>query len=429
MPEDDHLKRIQDALEGPWQSLARAEAQKALARDEAEAARARDEAEIALAQDEVETARAQDEAEAARARDEAEAAHAQDEVEAALAQDEVETALARDDARKAREKKRVEDKLKASAPFKTIIVVAIVLVFGILWWIETFNDYNFAKTVATPVEARQGGKTPTQSPVPAASVSRLSWAEVLEEKPDPKIVRNTQFFNGITDTKLPWRVKDRLTGIEMLLVPPGKFTMGASPRDKQATEDEKPAHEVTITKAFYLGRTEVTQEQWMKLMDKNPSRFVGDKLPVECITVEEVRMFLNKVGGGLQLPTEAQWEYACRAGTTDQTYGDLDKIAWHRNAFSKTHPVGEKQANSLGFYDMIGNVNELCQDRYDGVYYKFCKDGVVDPTGSAHGKFPLLRGGNWNSDPISFRASYRFELSPNHGQTYPDYGFRVARNP
>ena len=271
----------------------------------------------------------------------------------------------------------------------------------------------------------------------------LSWAEVLEQNPDPKVVTDADFLKRITATKLPWRVKDKFTGMEMLLVPRGKFMMGASLGDKSAMGlekilaenspqfkySERPQHEVTITKAFYLGRTEVTQEQWMKLMDKNPSRFVGDKLPVECITVEEVRMFLNKVGGGLQLPTEAQWEYACRAGTTDQTYGDLDKIAWHRNAFSKTHPVGEKQANSLGFYDMIGNVNELCQDRYDGVYYKFCKDGVVDPTGSAHGKFPLLRGGNWNSDPISFRASYRFELSPNHGQTYPDYGFRVARNP
>ena len=142
--------------------------------------------------------------------------------------------------------------------------------------------------VAALVGASQGGADPEKPKfILVVTASPLSWAEVLEQNPDPKVVTDADFLKRITETKLPWRVKDKFTGMEMLLVPPGKFMMGASPSDEIALEVEKllaekfpqdkyserPQHEVTITKAFYLGRTEVTQEQWMKVMGENPSLF------------------------------------------------------------------------------------------------------------------------------------------------------------
>ena len=137
------------------------------------------------------------------------------------------------------------------------------------------------------ITIEEGAAPAKPNPAPAATVSPLSWAEVLEQNPDPKVVTDADFFKRIKKTKLPWRVKDKSTGMEMLLVPPGKFMMGMSPGDTEGVEYEKliaekrpgsknserPQHEVTITKAFYLGRTEVTQEQWMKVMGENPSLF------------------------------------------------------------------------------------------------------------------------------------------------------------
>ena len=218
------------------------------------------------------------------------------------------------------------------------------------------------------VGASQGGAAPAKSkpkPAPVATASPFAWAEVLEQNPDPKVVTDADFLKRITETKLPWRVKDKASGIEMLLVPPGKFVMGMSPGDTEASDTEKPAHEVTITKAFYLGRTEVTQGQWFKVMDTNPSHFRGESLPVETLSWYDIRVFVKKAGGGLRLPTEAEWEYACRAGTKGATYGDLDLIAWHRGASAETtHAVGKLQPNALGFCDMLGNVCEWCEDWY-----------------------------------------------------------------
>ena len=338
--------------------------------------------------------------------------------------------------------------------------------------------------VAALVGASQGGAAPAKpksnpKPTPAATASPLSWAEVLEQNPDPKVVTDADFLQRITETKLPWRVKDKASGIEMLLVPPGKFVMGMSPGDTEAVElenllekidpqlkcTERPAHEVTITKAFYLGRTEVTQEQWMKVMGKNPSEFQKwsnaerdrviakyieegltkqeaqekagaespNKLltasnPVEQVSWDDCQKFCAKTG--MKLPTEAQWEYACRAGVRKPRYGELEQIAWYEaNSASTTHPVAQKASNALGFYDMIGNVNEWCQDWYEGDYYKSCEDGVVDPTGPAQIEraYRLLRGGFWGTYSGSCRASRRLFGSPVHDSFV--VGFRVVRTP
>ena len=246
--------------------------------------------------------------------------------------------------------------------------------------------------------------------------------EDLEQNPDPTVVTDADFFKRIMETKLPWRVKDKATGIEMLLVPPGTFMMGASPGDTQARDNEKPAHEVTITKAFYLGRTAVTQAQWFKVMDTNPSHFRGELLPVDSVSWVDCQQFCAKTG--MKLPTEAQWEYACRAGTKGATYGDLDLIAWHvDNAGEETHAVGQLQPNALGFFDMLGNVWEWCEDRYGS----YSSGSVTNPTGPTTGSSRLLRGGGWNGLSDYCRASQRKNDSP--GSVYYYVGFRVVRTP
>ena len=317
--------------------------------------------------------------------------------------------------------------------------------------------------VAGLVDASQGGADPAKpKPAPAATASPLSWAEVLEQNPDPKVVTDADFLKRITETKLPWRVIDKATGIEMLLVPPGKFVMGMSPGDTETQDNEKPAHEVTITKAFYLGRTEVTQEQWMKVMGENPSKFQkgsnaerdrviakyieegltkqeaqekagaeSNKLltalnPVDTVLWDDCQKFCAKTG--MKLPTEAQWEYACRAGVLQPRYGELDQIAWYKaNSASTTHPVAQKASNALGFYDMIGNVWEWTNDWYEVEYYKSCADGVVDPTGSAQSELGarVHRGGGWFNNTDNCRASYRNYRAP--GSQFLLIGCRFAR--
>ena len=313
-------------------------------------------------------------------------------------------------------------------------------------------------------DASPGGTTPAKPqpmPTPAETASPLSWAEVLEQNPDPKVVTDADFLKRITETKLPWRVMDKASGIEMLLVPPGKFVMGMSPGDKEARDNEKPAHEVTITKAFYLGRTEVTQMQWMKVMGKNPSRFQSgsresliakyieeglttpqakekatketsngweqSENPVENVSWGDCQAFCTKTG--MKLPTEAQWEFACRAGVLEPRYGELDRIAWYDNNLQRaTHSVAQKAPNALGFYDMIGNVGEFCLDIYGDDYYKSCAEGVIDPTGPAEGRFAqprVLRGGSWINASVACRASYRGPDA--RGDQYDNVGCRFAR--
>ena len=298
--------------------------------------------------------------------------------------------------------------------------------------------------------------TSTQSTAPKTA---LEWADVLEQSPNPKVVTDADFIARIAATGLPWRVKDKSSGIEMLLVPPGKFVMGMSPGDTQAGDNEKPAHEVTLTKPFYLGRTEVTQGQWVKVAENNPSHFHSasdrdsmikklmnegltqskaeakaakesankDPLPVENVSWNNCQQFCAKTN--LRLPTEAEWEYSCRAGVRKPTYGALDDIAWlDTNSSGTTHIVGKKLPNALGFYDMLGNVCEWCSDIYGKGYYKSCEDGVVDPKGASEGSNRVLRGGYWSTySNYKCRSSSRDDLDP-HGRYY-DIGFRVARTP
>ena len=197
-------------------------------------------------------------------------------------------------------------------------------------------------------------------------------------------------------------------------------------------KDETP-HKVKLTKSFWLGRTEVTQGQWEAVMGNNPSKFKGDpNLPVEQVSWDDATEFCQKLsakgllpaGWKFVLPTEAQWEYACRAGTTGDYAGKLDEMAWYyTNSGNKTHAVGTKKANAWGLYDMHGNVWEWCAAWYG--YYP--AGALTDPAGSNTGVSRVDRGGSWYGDAADCRAAYRGRLEP--GFRSHSLGFRPALVP
>jgi len=208
-------------------------------------------------------------------------------------------------------------------------------------------------------------------------------------------------------------------GMRYVWIPPGRFRMGASVGDEEAYPDEKPAHEVTITRGFWMGQTPVTQAAWKRVMGSDPSYFKGDDLPVERITWDDARAYCEAVG--LRLPTEAEWEYAARGGTEAARYGELDEIAWYdKNSGSKTRRVGEKKANAYGLHDMLGNVYEWCSDWYGD----YSAEAVSDPKGPPSGEYRIVRGGSWVLDPRFVRVSYRIRLVPSNHDDY--FGVRCT---
>lgn len=208
--------------------------------------------------------------------------------------------------------------------------------------------------------------------------------------------------------------------------------MGCAATESECARNEKPAHAVTITKEFEIGRHEVTQALWQAVTGSNPSTFKGPDRPVEQVSWNDVQEFLavlNGLGDGYhyRLPTEAEWEYAARAGTTAEYYGDLDAIAWYGpNSGNQTHPVGEKEPNAWGLYDTHGNVWEWCQDWYaDDDYEQLGKRPAVDPRGPATGEYRVVRGGSWYKYLWFLRVSSRLGVRP--ASRYPHIGFRCVR--
>lgn len=196
-------------------------------------------------------------------------------------------------------------------------------------------------------------------------------------------------------------------GLTYVGIPQGTFIMGCSPGDGECYDVEKPAHQVTLTKGFWLGQTEVTQAAYQRVTGQNPSSWRGSALPVESITWNEADGYCRVIGG--RLPTEAEWEYAARAGSTAGRYGDFDGVAWYNgNSPNGTHKVAQKQANGWGLYDMLGNVWEWTADWYAD----YLPNAAVDPTGPASGQFRTERGGSWNGNPGLVRVSARFRFVP-----------------
>ena len=219
-------------------------------------------------------------------------------------------------------------------------------------------------------------------------------------------------------------------GMEFVLIPSGTFKMGSS----NGESDEKPIHSVTISEAFYMGKYEVTQKEWKAVMGDNPSSFKGDKLPVEQVSWNDIQEFIKKLnqkegGTKYRLPTEAEWEYAARAGSNSKwSFGDnesqLGDYAWYgSNSNSQTHPVGQKKPNKYGLYDVHGNVWEWVQDWYDSNYYS--SSPKTDSKGPSSGSYRVLRGGGWNYNAVDARSADRGNSYP--GSRYSDIGFRLVR--
>jgi formylglycine-generating enzyme required for sulfatase activity len=245
-------------------------------------------------------------------------------------------------------------------------------------------------------------------------------------------------------------------GMRMVLIPPGEFEMGSSQEEvirllEEARQQnaptsygervpaEAPKHRVKITKPFYLGLCEVTQEQYVRLMGKNPSKFQGvPNRPVEQLDWSNAMEFCRKLselppeksaGAVYRLPTDAEWEYACRAGTTTRySFGDdaamLDRYAWFsNNSGGSTQAVGQLRANAFGLFDMHGNVWEWCADWYDPGYY--ANSPADDPSGPTSGANRLGRGGSWREYAERCRAAYRLNFMPDN--RFHSLGFRVSR--
>jgi len=216
--------------------------------------------------------------------------------------------------------------------------------------------------------------------------------------------------------------------MKLVLIPAGKFMMG-SPDSEKGRDENEGQHEVTLSKPFYMGVTEVTQAQYEAIMGTNPSNFKGATSPVDNVSWNDATEFCKKLSDktnqAVRLPTEAEWEYACRAGSTTKfSFGDahesLGDYAWYStNSGSKTRPVGQKKPNAWGLYDMHGNVWEWCADRY-GAYPE---GAVTEPQGPASGMFRVLRGGAWNDSPDYCRSAYRNRTTPDNRYYYD--GFRV----
>jgi formylglycine-generating enzyme required for sulfatase activity len=261
-----------------------------------------------------------------------------------------------------------------------------------------------------------------------------------------KLTILTQFIVvmlGIAFTGSAEPQKDIITnsvGMEFVLIKPGQFMMG-SPKDEPGRYSGETQRTVTLTSPFYLQTTEVTQAQWKELMDKNPSsqKGCGFNCPVEMVSWDDVQKFIKKLNekegtDKYRLPTEAEWEYACRAGTLTafptgkiteldcKLDPNLDAIGWYcYNAGNIIHPVAQKKPNAWGLYDMLGNVQEWCQDQFG----PYLPGEVNDPKGPAAGTYRVMRGGTWYSRARDCRAASRFGSPPHY--RFRHIGFRLCR--
>ncbi|MEJ7711812.1 MAG: formylglycine-generating enzyme family protein [Pyrinomonadaceae bacterium] len=262
------------------------------------------------------------------------------------------------------------------------------------------------------------------------------------------LIATTAVAHPVQEEKL-YGLSALYDGSGFVRIPAGEFLMGA----RNGNGDEQPIHRVRINRSFEMGKFEVTQAQWQAVMGSNedaharrrpekekvaqreampnsdPSHFKGSNLPVENVSWDDVQQFLQALNARdskhlYRLPTEAEWEYACSAGSKGDPDGSLDVTAWYRdNSSSQTQPVGQKQPNAWGLYDMHGNVWEWVQDWYGPVYYK--NSPTVDPQGPESGSYRMYRGGSWHSSATDCRLAFRsFDLPVNRSYSL---GLRLVR--
>ena len=273
--------------------------------------------------------------------------------------------------------------------------------------------------------------------------------ESLQRNVDVLLLGKARSITGLPDGKVRW-------------IPAGEFQMGSGSSDSYKDADEQPQHRVRISRGFWMMETEVTQRQWKVWMGANPAYFknCGDRCPVDSVRWDEAALFANKLseregrescfvckGGGdslrcegkgnkttdyvrckgWRLPTEAEWEYAARAGKTAPRYGKIEKIAWYRgNSVFKTHPVGQKEANAWGLRDLLGNVWEWVYDDYNGIAYQVQSWAAINPVQAATSRNNrILRGGSWYNIAQSVRVALRYNFTSS--SRVSNVGFRLLR--
>ena len=284
---------------------------------------------------------------------------------------------------------------------------------------------TLAQQAAEKAEDAEGGKAPARRTcLRIRSASRSRGAPTLPTAwPfDAKEARQRQVaYAKLTGLPIEHAVDlGRGMQLELVLIPPGQFLMG-SPADERGRDDDEVQHLTTLSKGFYLGKYPVTQAQWDAVLGSNPSKFKGQHHPVDQARWEDCQALCRALGTGFRLPTEAEWEYACRAGTCDAYAGILDEMAWHDgNSGAITHAVGQKKPNAWGVYDMYGNVWEWCADGYRN----YPARAVTDPVGSESGRHRVIRGGSWISDIRDCRSAERnWRIAENKND---DIGCRLA---
>jgi formylglycine-generating enzyme required for sulfatase activity len=255
-------------------------------------------------------------------------------------------------------------------------------------------------------------------------------ASVALKLPESSVAKKKEISESLV---LPEELTNSI-GMKFRLIQPGTFMMG-SPASEAGRDSNERQHQVTLTQPFYMGIYPVTQSEYARIMGSNPSYCKGDRHPVEKVSWEDATEFIQKLNGlseeraagrVYRLPTESEWEYACRAGSsTAYCFGEdearLGEYAWYgKNSGNKTHPVGQKAPNAWGLYDMHGNVWEWCSDWQGG----YPSGSVTDPTGASTGSYRVLRGGCWSNEAASCRSAFRLRFVPS--DRYSPLGFRLA---
>ena len=313
---------------------------------------------------------------------------------------------------------------------------------GMDGWRPLGETDEWADALPSKHKAPPAGKPPKREP----SVTIPDFLEPVPDAPYAQVDVELNFGSKAAQKHqmewvqkgYPLEVKIKRTGMGLRLIPPGEFLMG-SKGDSQASDDEKPQHRVTIGSPMYVGKFPITQKQWQAIMGRNPARFQSGVVmeaggffkrekrlkvetkehPVDSVSWDDCQEFLHRVyeeldvgfGKVIRLLTEAQWEYACRAGTSKSRYGNLDAIGWYgRNAGGMTHPVGKKRPNAWGLHDMIGNVYEWCEDAWHANYTEAPADGSAWQSGSDR----VLRGSWWYDNPACCRSARRYKNAPGY---------------
>jgi formylglycine-generating enzyme len=309
------------------------------------------------------------------------------------------------------DEKKPEVKKTSSVPAGIMII--IVLLLGINgYFVYTTLVKGGRKSVVDPVSKRQ--EAPQASPPAALSQPPEAPQEARDQKPISTPAFNKNAVHAQTKA---------LPG--MVWIPGGKFMMGSP--EGAGNADEHPQHPVMVN-GFFMDTTEVTQAEYAKAMGVNPSHFKEcPACPVENVSWDDAMAYCGKVGK--RLPTEAQWEYACRAGSTTMTYWGDDrdeKYAWYENnSGQKTHPVGRKKPNRFGLYDMLGNVWEWCSDWYDSTYYE--KRSLRNPQGPDSATHRVFRGGSWANHVSTLHSASRDWAVPEDLSSL--FGFRCVSLP